>query len=86
MPANALLIEPFFDDAFGRLPEARIEGRISAEVDRRRADQTLQLALSRVDKVILPRLGFGRYCELGRVGPCRCRARLVDIAGRHHCF
>jgi hypothetical protein len=41
MPANALLTEPFFDDAFGRLLEARIEGRIGAEVDRRRADQTI---------------------------------------------
>jgi len=80
------LLKPFFDDAFSRFLQARIEGRVDAEVHRRRADQTLQLALSRVDKVILPRLRFGRFRELGQVGPCGCRMCLVDVAGRHHCF
>ena len=84
--ASAFAGQPVLDRLFGKILQPRVEGRGDREIERRVADQALNLDLGRIEEVVVVRRGFGRHRQLRLMGMRGGRLRLADGAGLNHCL
>ena len=84
MPLRPLPAQPVLDDLLGGVLEPWIESRCDREIERRIADQPLDLDFGRVEEIIVVGFGLRRHREFRRMISRRRRLGFIERACLDH--